>query len=74
MIAIISIGYDYSVAVPIDKVSAVLAALTAYPRVDTSYRDGREIAYPSPDMRPPRVMLIDALSPAPAPAPAPKSE
>lgn len=64
MIAIVSVGYDYSVAVPVDKLSAVLAVLTTYPRVNTEYKDGRELTYLA-NQRAPRVTLIDALDSAP---------
>lgn len=64
MIAIVTLSYDYSIAVPVAKLSAVLAALTEYQRVDNKYIDGRDV-YFSIDARAPRVTLIDGLDAKP---------
>jgi hypothetical protein len=64
MIAIVTLTYDYSIAVPVAKLSAVLAALTEYQRVDYKYIDGREV-YFATEPRAPRVTLINALDPVP---------
>ena len=64
MIAIVTLSYDYSIAVPVAKLSAVLAALTEYQRVDNKYIDGRDVYFPT-DARAPRVTLIDSLDAKP---------
>lgn len=65
MIAIVTLSYDYSIAVPVAKLSAVLAALTEYPRIENNYLDGRDQYYPSDSQRTPRVTLVAALDPVP---------
>jgi hypothetical protein len=65
MIAIVHLSWGYSIAVPVAKLSAVLAALTEYPRVDSAYLDGREQYYLTAKQDAPRVTLVAALDPAP---------
>jgi hypothetical protein len=67
MIAIVHLSWGYSIAVPVAKLSAVLAVLTEYPRVDSSYIDGREHYYLTDKQDAPRVVLVPALDPAPKP-------
>ena len=65
MIAIVHLSWGYSIAVPVAKLSAVLAVLTEYPRVDSAYLDGREQYYLTDKQDAPRVTLVAALDPKP---------
>ena len=62
-IAIVSLGWDFQIAVPVAKLSAVLTALD-HTRVESKYVDRGEVYFPSDKRRDlPRVTIIDALLP-----------
>ena len=45
-IAIVSLGWDFQIAVPVAKLSAVLSALD-HPRVESKYVDHGEVYFPT---------------------------
>jgi len=73
-IAVVSLGWNYQIAVPVAKLSAALAALD-FPRVESKYVDRGEVFFPT-DKRcdPPRVTLIEALASERPADPAPESD
>ena len=73
-IAIVQLGYDFQIAVPVANLSAVLTALD-HPRVESKYVDRGEVYFPTDTRRdPPRVTLIDALAPERPADPAPATD
>ena len=73
-IAIVSLGWDFQIAVPVAKLSAVLAALD-HPRVESKYVDHGEVFFPTDKRRAaPSVTLIDALAPERPADPAPATD
>ena len=73
-LAIVSLGWDFQIAVPVAKLSAVLAALD-HPRVESTYVDRGEVYFPTDKRRDaPRVTLIEALAPERPADPAPEAD